>query len=317
MKISVLGAGSWGTAIAIHLNRLGHQITLWTRDKNQFEEIVSTRHNKKYLDVDIPQEISITTDLKEAVTNSEIVVIAVPSHAVREISEKLKEVVYKNFIVVNLAKGIETSTLKRMSEVIKEYLSNDVVVLSGPSHAEEVVRQIPTACVLASLNIKACEIVQDAFMDENFRLYINEDVVGVELGGSLKNIIALGAGISDGLGFGDNTKAALMTRGLAEITRLGVALGSDPLTFLGLAGVGDLIVTCTSMLSRNRRAGILIGKGKSLEEALKEIGMVVEGVNTTKSAYRLSQIHKIEMPITKEIYSILFEGKNPYVVCLS
>lgn len=265
MKISVLGAGSWGTAIAIHLNRLGHQITLWMRDKNQFEEMVSTRHNKKYLDVDIPQEISITTDLKEAVTNSEIVVIAVPSHAVREISEKLKEVVDKNFIVVNLAKGIETSTLKRMSEVIKEYLSNEVVILSGPSHAEEVVRQIPTACVLASLNVKACEVVQDAFMDENFRLYINKDVVGVELGGSLKNIIALGAGISDGLGFGDNTKAALMTRGLAEITRLGVALGSDPLTFLGLAGVGDLIVTCTSMLSRNRRAGILIGKGKSLE----------------------------------------------------
>ncbi|KHO62782.1 MULTISPECIES: NAD(P)H-dependent glycerol-3-phosphate dehydrogenase [Thermoanaerobacter] len=312
MKISVLGAGSWGTAIAIHLNRLGHQITLWMRDKNQFEEIVSTRHNKKYLDVDIPQEIYITTDLEEAAENSSIVVIAVPSHAVRDISKKLKDVIDKNSIVVNLAKGIETSTLKRMSEVIKEYLSNEVVILSGPSHAEEVVRQIPTACVLASLNVKACEVVQDAFMDENFRLYINKDVVGVELGGSLKNIIALGAGISDGLGFGDNTKAALMTRGLAEITRLGVALGSDPLTFLGLAGVGDLIVTCTSMLSRNRRAGMLIGKGKSLEEALKEIGMVVEGVNTTKSAYRLSQIHKIEMPITKEIYSILFEGKNPY-----
>jgi len=312
MKISILGAGSWGTAIAIHLNRLGHQITLWMRNKNQFKEIVSTRHNRKYLDADIPQEIFITTDLEEAAENSSVVVIAVPSHAVREISKKLKDVIDKKAIVVNLAKGIETSTLKRMSEVIKEYLSNDVVVLSGPSHAEEVVKQIPTACVLASDDIKTCEAVQDAFMDENFRLYINKDVVGVELGGALKNIIALGAGISDGLGFGDNTKAALMTRGLAEITRLGVALGSDPLTFLGLAGVGDLIVTCTSMLSRNRRAGILIGKGKSLEEALKEIGMVVEGVNTTKSAYKLSQIHKIEMPITKEIYSILFEGKNPY-----
>ena len=312
MKISILGAGSWGTAIAIHLNRLGHQITLWMRNKNQFKEIVSTRHNRKYLDADIPQEIFITTDLEEAAENSSVVVIAVPSHAVREISKKLKDVIDKKAIVVNLAKGIETSTLKRMSEVIKEYLSNDVVVLSGPSHAEEVVKQIPTACVLASDDIKTCEAVQDAFMDENFRLYINKDVVGVELGGALKNIIALGAGISDGLGFGDNTKAALMTRGLAEITRLGVVLGSDPLTFLGLAGVGDLIATCTSMLSRNRKAGILIGKGKSLEEALKEIGMVVEGVNTTKSAYKLSQIHKIEMPITKEIYSILFEGKNPY-----
>lgn len=312
MKISVLGAGSWGTAIAIHLERLGHQITLWMRDKNQFDEIVSTRHNKKYLDVDIPQKIYITTNFEKAIEDSSIVVIAVPSHAVRDVSKKLKDVIGKTSIVVNLAKGIETSTLKRMSEVIKEYISNDVVVLSGPSHAEEVVRQIPTACVLASSNVKSCEIVQDAFMDENFRLYINKDVVGVELGGALKNIIALGAGISDGLGFGDNTKAALITRGLAEISRLGVALGSDPLTFLGLAGVGDLIVTCTSMFSRNRRAGIFIGKGKSLEETLKEIGMVVEGVNTTKSAYKLSQIHKIEMPITKEIYSILFEGKNPY-----
>ncbi|NNG66088.1 NAD(P)H-dependent glycerol-3-phosphate dehydrogenase [Caldanaerobacter subterraneus] len=312
MKIAVLGAGSWGTAIAIHLNKLNHQVRLWMRSKEQFEELIATRHNSRYLDVDLPSSILLYNDLDKAVEDSEVVVIAVPSHAVREVSEKLKGKISKNAIVVNLAKGIETSSLKRMSQVIKEYLSNPVVVLSGPSHAEEVVRQIPTACVLASEDVKACEFIQEAFMNETFRLYVNTDVIGVELGGALKNIIALGAGISDGLGFGDNTKAALMTRGLAEITRLGVAMGSDPLTFLGLAGVGDLIVTCTSNYSRNRRAGILIGKGKSLKEALKEIGMVVEGVNTTKSAYRLSQIYGVEMPITKEIYSIIFENKNPF-----
>lgn len=310
MNITVLGAGSWGTAMAIHIHNLGHKIKLWMRDEKQKEGILKTHYNKHYLDAYVPEEIKLTTNLDEALDKSNIVILAVPSHAIRSVTQDIKEIINKDAIIVNLAKGIETDTLKRMSEVISEFLTNDVVVLSGPSHAEEVCRQIPTACVLASKNIRACEVVQDAIMNENFRLYINKDVIGVELGGALKNIVALGAGISDGLGFGDNTKAALMTRGLAEITRLGVELGSDPLTFLGLSGMGDLIVTCTSMFSRNRRAGIKIGQGKSLEETLKEIGMVVEGVRTTKSAYRLSQLHKIEMPITREIYSVLFEGKD-------
>ncbi|HHV74073.1 MAG TPA: NAD(P)H-dependent glycerol-3-phosphate dehydrogenase [Thermoanaerobacterium sp.] len=311
MDVAVLGAGSWGTAMAIHLDSMSHNVCMWTRDQNQMEEIKKTGYNKKYLDAKLPKSIDITTDMSHVVKNKKIIVLAVPSHAVRYVVEMIKGLIDKSAIIVNLAKGLETSSLKRMSQVIQEIVDNPVVVLSGPSHAEEVCRHIPTACVISSSDINACEYVQDVMMDENFRLYINKDLIGVELGGSLKNIIALGAGISDGLGFGDNTKAALMTRGLAEITRLGVALGSDPLTFLGLTGMGDLIVTCTSMYSRNRKAGIKIGQGKSLDEALNEIGMVVEGVNTTKSAYELSKIHNIEMPITNEIYSILFEGKNP------
>ncbi|MDI3311378.1 MAG: NAD(P)H-dependent glycerol-3-phosphate dehydrogenase [Thermoanaerobacterium sp.] len=311
MDVAVLGAGSWGTAMAIHLDSMNHNVCMWTRDQNQMEEIITTGYNRRYLDAKLPKSIDITTDISYAVKNKKIIVLAVPSHAVRYVVEMIKGLIDKSTIIVNLAKGLETSSLKRMSQVIQEIVDNSVVVLSGPSHAEEVCRHIPTACVISSNDISACEHVQDVMMDENFRLYINRDLIGVELGGSLKNIIALGAGISDGLGFGDNTKAALMTRGLAEITRLGVALGSDPLTFLGLTGMGDLIVTCTSMYSRNRRAGIKIGQGKSLDETLNEIGMVVEGVNTTKSAYELSKIHNIEMPITNEIYSILFEGKNP------
>lgn len=311
MDVAILGAGSWGTAMAIHLDSMNHNVCMWTRDQNQVEEIKKTGYNRMYLDAKLPKSIDITTDIYYAIKDKKIIVLAVPSHAVRCTVEMMKGIVDKSAIIVNLAKGLETSSLKRMSQVIKEIVDNPVVVLSGPSHAEEVCRHIPTACVISSNDINACEYVQDVMMDENFRLYINKDLIGVELGGSLKNIIALGAGISDGLGFGDNTKAALMTRGLAEITRLGVALGSDPLTFLGLTGMGDLIVTCTSMYSRNRRAGIKIGQGKSLDEALREIGMVVEGVNTTKSAYELSKIHGIEMPITNEIYSILFEGKNP------
>jgi len=311
MKIAILGAGSWGTAIAIHLSRLNYDIKLWSKNIYQIEEIKKTRYNKKYLEILIPHNVYPVSDIKEALEGSEIVILAVPSNAIRDISKMISGLIDKNSIIVNLAKGIETSTFKRMSEVIAEYNTNNIVVLSGPSHAEEVSMQIPTACVLASKNITSCEIVQDIMMDENFRLYINKDVVGVELGGALKNIIALGAGISDGLRFGDNTKAALMTRGLAEITRLGTALGADPLTFLGLSGVGDLIVTCTSMFSRNRRAGIMLGEGKSLELTLKDIGMVVEGVNTTKSAFMLSKIYNVEMPITKEIYKVLYENKNP------
>lgn len=311
MDIAILGAGSFGTSMAIYLNSIGHNVFLWTRNKNQYYEICNTRYNKKYLDEFIPKNVRVSCDLDETINNKKIVILAVPSHAVRSVTNNIKTIIDKNAIIVNLAKGLEVDSLERMSEVVGKILDNTYIALSGPSHAEEVCKHIPTACVLSSTDLKACEYVQDILMSKYFRLYINKDLIGVELGGSLKNIIALGAGISDGLGFGDNTKAALMTRGLAEISRLGTKLGSNPITFLGLSGIGDLIVTCTSMYSRNRRAGIKIGQGKSLEVALKEIGMVVEGVNTTKSAYKLSKINNVDMPITKEIYSILFEGRDP------
>lgn len=260
----------------------------------------------------MPSGIKTTTDIEKCITDSNIIVMAVPSHAVREVCVNLKGIVKKEQIFVSLAKGIENVTFKRMSEVIEEHFTeNDVAVLSGPSHAEEVSRDIPTTVVASSKSKTIAEYIQDIFITPKFRVYTNPDIIGVEVGGAVKNIIALAAGISDGLGYGDNTKAALMTRGIAEIARLGVALGAQPLTFAGLSGIGDLIVTCTSMHSRNRRAGILIGQGKTVEEATSEVKMVVEGINTTKSTYELSKKVGIEMPITTELYKVLFEGKNP------
>ena len=251
-------------------------------------------------------------DLKECVSGMEIIVLAVPSQAVRETASKISEYIAHNAIIINAAKGLEINTHKRMSQVIEEEIPHArIAVLSGPSHAEEVARQIPTTVVCSSEDMKAAELVQDVFMAPFFRVYTNPDIIGVETGGALKNIIALAAGISDGLGYGDNTKAALMTRGVSEIARLGQAMGGSILTFAGLTGIGDLIVTCTSMHSRNRRAGILIGQGKSLEEALKAVGMVVEGVNTCKAAYELAQHLGVEMPITEQLYHILFMGKDP------
>lgn len=313
MKVAIIGAGSFGTAASVLLGNKGYEINIWDRKKDLINEINTSKENKRYLPgVKIPESLTGEEDIKKTVHNADVIVMAVPSHAVRKICSNLSDAIKEEQVIISLAKGIEQGTYKRMSEIIEEfYPNNPVGVLSGPSHAEEVSKNIPTTVISSSKHIETAEYIQDLFITPEFRVYTNLDIVGVELGGAVKNIIALAAGISDGLEYGDNTKAALMTRGIAEIARLGVALGANPLTFAGLSGIGDLIVTCTSMHSRNRRAGILIGKGKSIEEALDEVNMVVEGVITTKSVYELSKKINIEMPITNELYKILYENKPP------
>ncbi len=312
-KICVLGAGSWGTALALVVAKNGYDVSMWTKNEEHCEKINCTRENKGYLPgVFIPQNIKVTTSLEEAILDSSIIVLAVPSQAIRSICKQIKQYVNKKQILVDVAKGLEKGTGLRLSEVCKSELPDcKYVVLSGPSHAEEVSLGIPTTVVVASEDIESAEKVQDIFMNPKFRVYTNPDVIGVELGGALKNIIAFGAGICDGLGYGDNAKAALMTRGIREISRLGVALGAKTSTFSGLSGIGDLIVTCTSMHSRNRRAGILIGQGKSLDETLKEVKMVVEGITATEVVYELANRLNIEMPITSAIYSVLHSEANP------
>lgn len=312
-KIAVMGAGSWGTALAILLSKNGHEVTLWCFKEEEKKILERTRENLSFLPgVLIPSNISITSNYKDALINNPIVVIAIPSKFIRSNMKNFSPYLSDEHIIVNVSKGIENETLLTMSQVISEIAPQcSVTVLSGPSHAEEVAKDIPTACVISSKSKKIAENIQDIFMTPKFRVYTNPDLVGIELGGSLKNVIALAAGIVDGLEFGDNTKAALMTRGMVEITRLGVAMGGDVQTFNGLSGIGDLIVTCTSMHSRNRRAGILIGRGKSLEEALNEVQMVVEGVHSAKASYELSKKYNVEMPIIKEINQVLFEGKSP------
>ncbi len=311
-SISILGGGSWGCALASMLSKEGKNVILWVRSHSQYEEMVNEKTNNKYLPgVNIPDTLKITNDLEEAINNRDIITLAVPTNSVRDLLKTLEPMISENQIFVNLAKGIEETTDLRISQVCNQILpKNKYCVISGPSHAEEVIRNIPTAVVCASNDAQVSEYIQNIFTTSSFRIYTNTDLVGVELGGALKNIIALGAGISDGVGFGDNTKAALMTRGLYEMAKLGVAMGANPDTFSGLAGVGDLIVTCTSMHSRNRRAGILIGQGYSLTDATNKVGMVVEGVKTTKAAYHISQNLNIEMPITNEIYSILYLGAD-------
>lgn len=311
-KIAVIGAGSWGTANAISLSKKGIEVNLWVRNFDLLGKIKDTRENSNYLPgVTLPSNIEISNDIEYCCKDADIVVLGTPSHAVRETVKRIKEFVKQDQVIVNLAKGIENDTLYRMSEIIVDYLpDNPIAVLSGPNHAEEVARDIPSATVVSSVNKKVAQFVQDAFMTSRFRVYTNPDIIGVELGGSIKNVIALGAGICDGLGFGDNTKAALMTRGIVEISRLGVALGAKQCTFSGLSGIGDLIVTCTSMHSRNYRAGRAIGEGKTINEILKSTNMVVEGIRTTKSAYKLAESTGIEMPITEEIYKVLFEGAD-------
>ena len=310
-KIGVLGGGSWGTSLAILLSKNGLEVDMWLRNKKQIEDILATRENCKYLPgIKIPNNLNISNEIEKTINGKDIILLSVSSHGIREILLNSKEYFNNEQIIVNVAKGIENNTLMRISDIVHEILpDNKYAILSGPSHAEEVARDIPTTIVSASVDKKVAEYVQDVFMTQYFRVYTNPDVIGVELGGALKNIIALGAGISDGLGYGDNTKAALMTRGLFEIARLGEQMGANINTFSGLAGIGDLIVTCTSMLSRNRRAGILIGKGKSVEEAIEEVGMVVEGIKTTKSAYELAKRYEVDMPITNELYGVLYEGK--------
>jgi len=315
-KIAVVGAGSWATALSVLLAKKGYSIKMWSRRPDLAREINETRENSSYLPgVEVPPGIKVVDDLEYALRGTEAVIFGVPSHAFRDAVRSAKPYISDGTVLINVAKGIEEVSLCRLSQAFIEEagpgMLQQYVVLSGPSHAEEVGKEVPTAVVVASPCLESAQYVQDLFMCESFRVYTNPDIVGVELGGALKNIIALGTGIADGLGFGDNTKAALMTRGLAEISRLGIAMGANPLTFAGLAGVGDLIVTCTSMHSRNRRAGIAIGRGKSIEEALAEVRMVVEGVRTTRAARRLSEQCAVEMPITEQIYRVLFEGLSP------
>lgn len=289
---------------------------MWARNEAQAAELNTSRENRRYLpEVRFPDNLIVTSDLEQTVREAQVVVLGVPSHAVRSVAQQIRPFLHEQELLVNTAKGLEEGTMLRLSQVLAEELPESlrdrIVVLSGPSHAEEVARDIPTTIVVSAYSKQAALAAQDVFMSPTFRVYTNRDIVGVELGGALKNVIALCCGVSDGLGFGDNTKAALMTRGLAEITRLGRTMGASPMTFLGLAGVGDLIVTCTSMHSRNRRAGIEIGRGRTPEEAMESVQMVVEGVRTTKVAWELARHNNVPMPITEQAYQVLFEGKEP------
>ena len=306
-KVGVIGAGSWGTALAITLSGKGHQVKIWDVNPEHLQELASNRENVRYLpDIKFNDNLQIADTIEDAITGVDMVLFSAPAQFFRSALDNAMPYLKPEMILVNVAKGIEQKTLKRMSEIAAEKLPDaKYVVLSGPSHAEEVGRQMPTTVAVASKDLKLAEEVQEIFMTERFRVYTTEDVVGVELGGSLKNIIALGAGISDGMGFGDNAKAALMTRGLAETKRLGVKLGADPATFAGLTGVGDLIVTCTSMHSRNRRCGIMIGEGMDPKEATAKVGMVVEGMFTTESAYDLAVREGVDMPITTALYNVI------------
>ena len=313
MRISIIGSGSWGLALANLLAGGGHEVTVWGRDPKKIAELRDTKKSPDYLPgYVINADILLTDQLEEAAARAEMLVISIASAGVRGIARKLAGCLNRRAILVSASKGIEPETLKTMTAVIEDEIPGAATAaLSGPSHAEEVASGLPATCVAASRDEGIARFVQDAFMNDRFRVYTNNDLLGVELGGALKNVIALAAGISDGMSFGDNAKAALMTRGIAEIARLGKAMGADLRTFSGLSGIGDLIVTCGSMYSRNRRAGILLGGGKTLGEALAEVRMTVEGVNTTKAARALAMRHNIEMPITNEIYNTLFMGKSP------
>lgn len=309
-RICVIGAGSWGTALATTLVDNGYDTVLYMRRKEQYDAIVSTGRNDRYFpDRELPSELRYSKDLPTAVKDADVIVLAVSSQGNRTAMREIKPYVCEQAILVNVSKGFEQGTGLSCSKIAEEILPNNpFAVLSGPSHAEEVMLRMPTALVCASEDLEVAKKIQDIFSNSYIRVYVNEDVIGVEFGGALKNIIAFGIGVVDGLGFGDNTKAAIMTRGIAEITRFGVNFGANVETFRGLAGVGDLIVTCTSIHSRNRRAGILVGKGYSLEEVQQEINMVVEGIIATKVIGEMAKKYEVEMPITQEIYSVLFEG---------
>lgn len=311
-KVCIAGAGSWGLALALVLEKNGHEVTVWSALPEEIALLKEEHENKRCLPgVIIPPTIKLTDNLKEALADKDVIVMAVASPYTRSTAAKFAPYIKDGQIVVDVAKGIEESSLHTLSQVIKEELPTaEVAVLSGPTHAEEVSRFIPTTCVIGSENEETACFLQNLFMNENFRIYTSSDVLGIEVGGSLKNVIALAAGIADGLGYGDNTKAALITRGIHEISRLGVAMGGRLQTFYGLTGMGDLIVTCASMHSRNRRAGILIGQGKTMKEAMDEVQMVVEGVYSAKAALILARKYNIPMPITEKINEILFEDKS-------
>lgn len=310
-KVGVIGAGSWGIALASLLHKNGSQVTVWSIIKEEVDMLnAAHEHKDKLPGVKLPEDMVFTTDLSAAVEGMNLLVLAVPSPYIRSTAHSLKELVKKDQIIVNVAKGIEEKTLMTLSEVIEEEVPQSrVAVLSGPSHAEEVGRGLPTTIVVGAKDKQTAEYIQNIFMNEVFRVYISPDILGIELGAALKNVVALAAGVADGLGYGDNTKAALITRGIAEIARLGTAMGGKFETFCGLSGIGDLIVTCASMHSRNRRAGILIGQGKSYEEAMAEVKMVVEGVHSAKAAMALAKKYNVQVPIIEQVNELLFHER--------
>lgn len=309
-KIGIIGAGSWGVALAVLLANNGHELTIWSALEKEIFTLTEKRELPNLPGVRIPDEITVTADLKEAMEQKDVLVLAVASSYTRGTAQRMSCYLTNGQRIVNVAKGIEEKSLHTLSQVIEEELpAADVAVLSGPSHAEEVGKGIPTTCVVGAKTKKTAEYLQNIFMSPVFRVYTSPDILGIEIGAALKNVIALAAGIADGLGYGDNTKAALITRGIAEIARLGIKMGGKLQTFTGLSGIGDLIVTCASMHSRNRRAGILIGQGKSMEEAMEEVQMVVEGVYSAKAALALARQYEVEMPIIEQVNQVLFEGK--------
>ena len=307
MNIAVIGSGAWGTALALRLCKNGHHVTMWTHSPEKARWIQHSRRCPRLPKAELPADMTITAD-PACVTGCDLVVMATPSYPIRDVCRQIAPYLDEKTVMVSVTKGIEQGTLMRMSEVVAQETNRPVVVLTGPSHAEEVARDLPTGCLAACENKDLAEQVQDAFMSDTFRIYTGPDAVGAELGAALKNVIALCAGVTDGLGYGDNTKAMLMTRGLSEIASLGVSLGAKRETLAGLAGVGDLIVTCTSMHSRNRRAGILIGQGKSPMEAMEQVGAVVEGYYAAKSAWELAKKQGVDMPITRAAYQVLYEN---------
>lgn len=310
-KISIIGGGSWGIALSVLLHNNGHQVTVWSAVESEIAMLQKEHEHKMLPGVKLPEDMRLTTDDKEAVEGKDLLVMAVASSYTRATAHRLSALVENRQKIVNVAKGIEEHTLMTLSEIIEEEIPQaDVAVMSGPSHAEEVGRGIPTTIVVGAKSKKTAEYIQNLFMNQVFRVYISPDILGMELGGALKNVVALAAGIADGLGYGDNTKAALITRGITEIARLGTAMGGKFETFCGLTGIGDLIVTCASMHSRNRRAGILIGQGHIMEEAMAEVKMVVEGVYSAKAAMELAAKYQVQLPIIEQVNAVLFEGKK-------
>ena len=312
-NVGVIGAASWGTALSVLLHDNGHSVTVWSIDESEVKMLDEKReHLLKLPGVKLPGDMVFTGDLEKAIQGKDFLVLAVPSVYTRSTARSMKPYVADGQIIVDVAKGIEESTLKTLSQQIEEEIPQaDVAVLSGPSHAEEVGRKLPTTCVIGAKTRKTAEYLQSMFISKVFRVYTSPDILGIELGGSLKNVIALAAGIADGLGYGDNTKAALITRGIAEIARLGVKMGGKIESFIGLTGIGDLIVTCASVHSRNRKAGYLIGQGRSMQEAMDEVKMVVEGVYSAKAAAKLAEQYDVSMPIVEEVNAVLFDGKDP------
>ena len=316
MNITVLGSGSWGTALGILLGRKGYNVSIWSRREELAQAIQRDRENSRYLSgVKLPDCVLSTSDMDEALNGSSVIVIAVPSTALREVTSHIKGKFGPDVMLIHAGKGLESETGLRGSQIIAQELGEDIgrgcVALSGPNLAVELAHDVPTATVVASCDMDRAAKAQELFASSSLRVYRNADIKGVELGGALKNVIAIGAGIADGLGYGDNTKATVVTRGLMEMTRLGLIMGADPKTFTGLSGCGDLMATCSSRLSRNLRLGVMLGEGKSLDESLQALGQVAEGMHTCEAAYLLSEKHNLYMPITEQIHAVIYEGKSP------